>query len=99
MPFSPADIQQLSLKKQHRISSSFSDRHHQKTKMETNATISPDTIQIKQLNNFAAMQLQNRDRTTEITIIFNPSHIQQLHNLLNFLYQVRYDQEKSSPTE
>ncbi len=58
--------------------------------MQVNVNISPDNlIKVKEFADFVLIEMQDRERNTEISIALNVTHIKKLHEALNILYGIK----------
>lgn len=63
--------------------------------MQINMNISPERIEVKKHENFVCLHMENSDRSIDVVALFNPSHINKLHDMLNELYEIRANQENA----
>lgn len=57
------------------------------------ANINPEKLIVKKHANFVILHMANANGTTEVTSLFDPSHINELHEMLNHLYEIRASNE------
>jgi hypothetical protein len=60
-----------------------------------NINISPETIEIRKHENFVSLHMESADRRIDVVALFDSSHINKLHDMLNELYEIRAKQDKA----
>jgi len=57
------------------------------------ANINPEKLIVKKHAHFVVLHMVNGDASTEVTSLFDTSHINALHEMLNHLYEIRASNE------
>jgi hypothetical protein len=61
--------------------------------MQINMNISPFKLEFKKHEHFVCLHMENSDRSIEVVTLFDTSHINKLHDMLNELYESRANQD------
>ncbi|WP_144050318.1 hypothetical protein [Synechococcus sp. PCC 7502] len=65
--------------------------------MIVSMNINPEKLEVKVHPHFVILTMANGNRSTEITTLFDPSHIDKLHEIVNALYEIRANGDRNIP--